>query len=403
MIALRARIVVPIDSPPIADGTVLVDDGRIVAVSRTGDVAVPNRAKRVDLGDSILMPGLINLHCHLDYTVMRGGILSTPSFSGWVRRLNDLKRTLDDDDYVASIEDGFKELQTWGTTSVANIESFPELMVRMKRPPIRTWWFYELLDIRSRVHTEDVVAGALSFFDKHASWLGGFGLSPHAPYTTSVDLYRLARFCCEKYSMPFTTHLAESDEEIEMFQVGEGRLFEFLKALGRDMRDCGGRSPVRVLAEADALPRGSILAHLNHLAPADDEVLRGRGYHVAHCPNCHAYFGRSPFPFERVRDLGLPVSLGTDSCASNSGLNLFSEMRAFARAFPGVAPREIVRMVTTNPAHALEQSGKLGTIQPGAHADLIAIPCADGDADVFDTILANAIPPQFRMITGENR
>ncbi len=185
-----------------------------------------------DLGDCILMPGLINAHCHLDFTVMRGAILQQESFSHWVRRINDLKRTLTDEDYLQSIFNGFAELRRWGTTTVFNIESFPELMVHMPPPLIRAWWFYELIDVRNRIHTEEVVAGALTFFEKHPNWLGGFGLSPHAPYTTSGALYKLAKFCCEKYAMPWTTHLAETDEEFEMFVSASGPLHDFLKSLG---------------------------------------------------------------------------------------------------------------------------------------------------------------------------
>ena len=217
----RARIVLPLSSPAVEDGAVIVDDARIVAVGPFAELRAqfPGAAV-VDHGETILLPGLINAHCHLDFTVMRGAILPSGSFSAWVRRINDLKRTLTDADYLRSIADGLDELRRWGTTTVLNIESLPELMVHLPPPPIRTWWFYELLDIRNRIHTEDVVAGALTFFEQRPEWHGGFGVSPHAPYTTSLELYRLARFCSEKYGMPFTTHLAESDEEMRMFAEG---------------------------------------------------------------------------------------------------------------------------------------------------------------------------------------
>ena len=132
---------------------------RIVALGRARDLASGTFA---DLGDCILMPGLINAHCHLDFTIMRGAILQQESFSHWVADQR-FKRTLTDEDYLQSIFNGFAELRRWGTTAVFNIESFPELMVHMPPPPIRTWWFYELIDVRNRIHTEEVVAGALTF------------------------------------------------------------------------------------------------------------------------------------------------------------------------------------------------------------------------------------------------
>lgn len=351
-----------------------------------------------DLGEVVLMPGLINAHCHLDYSVMRGAILPNTSFSQWIRRINDLKRTLDDGDYLESIAAGFRELLAHGTTSVFNIESFPELMVRMPPPPIRTWWFYEMMDVRNRIHTEDVVAGALSFFGERKGWLGGFGLSPHAPYTTSPDLYRLARFCCEKYGMPLTTHLAESDEEFEMFRHGRGPLHSFLANLGRNMSDTGAGSPVAKLLKENALPDGSLLTHMNFLEDGDWDLLRGRGFSIIHCPCCHEYFGRAPFPLARFLSEGFNVCLGTDSLASNRELNLFAEMRCLANT--SLAPQTLLDFVTRNPARAIGMGGRLGELSPGAEADLIALPWSGPPAGVAEAILQHTGRVEWAMVGG---
>ncbi len=401
----RARLVLPVSSPPIENGAVAVDGRRIIAVAPFADLAVRfSHAEVVDHGETILLPGLINAHCHLDFTVMRGSILSNGSFSAWVRRINDLKRTLTDADYLASIAEGFAELKKWGTTTVLNIESLPELMVHLPPPPIRTWWFYELLDIRNRVHTEEVVAGALSFFEERPAWHGGFGLSPHAPYTTSLELYRLARSCAEEYGMPFTTHLAESDEEMAMFEQGGGPLYDFLASIGRDMSDCGGRTPIRHLLEAGALPPGAILAHLNRLGPGDEALLAeyGRGFSIVHCPNCHVYFEREPFPYATLRDLGLRISLGTDSCASNRGLNLFDEMQTFRRKNDGVSPGELIEMVTRHPAAALGRAGNFGELSVGARGDFITLPFGGAPGDALEAVVENRAPPVAVYINGQS-
>jgi aminodeoxyfutalosine deaminase len=396
---LRSRIVLPLGTQPIEDGIVHLNGGRIVAVGRARDLSV---GAIEDLGDCILMPGLINAHCHLDFTVMRGAILQQESFAHWVRRINDLKRTLSDDDYLESIFNGFAELRRWGTTSVFNIESFPELMVHMPPPPIRAWWFYELIDVRNRVHTEDVVAGALTFFEKHPNWLGGFGLSPHAPYTTSGPLYELAKFCCEKYTMPWTTHLAETNEEFNMFVSASGPLHDFLRDLGRGMHDTGGITPVARLFGDHLVPNGGILAHMNYLSDADYELLaaRAKDITVVHCPKCHEYFGRPPFELDRFRSIGVSVCLGTDSLASNSSLNLFEEMRRLRRNFPHVSSEEVIDMVTRRPARAIGMSGKLGEIAPGAHADLIAVPYSGAIRDAFDALIANSSAINWMMVGG---
>ncbi|MGC1479224.1 MAG: amidohydrolase family protein [Chthoniobacterales bacterium] len=392
----RARVVMPMNSPPIEDGAVIVSGAEIVEVGPFRNVDRGN-AEVVDHGEVVLLPGLINAHCHLDYTTMRGAILERRSFAAWVRRINELKRTLTDDDYLAAIARGFSELKHWGTTTVLNVEAFPELMPRLPRPPIRTWWFYEMLDLRNRIHTDDVVAGALSFFDARPEWDGGFGLSPHAPYSTSMELYRLARSCAETTGMPFMTHLAESEEEMSLFAGGDGPMFDFLQKLGRDMGDTGGRSPIELMLSGGALPTGAILVHMNHVTAADQEALSERAgeFHIVHCPGCHDYFDRPPFPYELHRRLGFPVSLGTDSCASNRGLNLFAEMRTFRRNFPSVSPEDILAMVTRNPAAALGLSESLGVLKPGAKADLIAVAFDGPLGEAVESVCENVSPPCF--------
>src|SRR5205823_564138 len=150
------------------------------------------------------------------YTMLRRAIHPPKSFTQWVQRINALKRSFHDDDFLAAIARGFTELKTWGATTVLNVESLPELMHKLPPPPIRTWWFYEMIDVRHRITTDDVMAGADVFFRRHADWLGGFGLSPHSPYTASAALYRLANECAHKMGMLMTTHIAESAEEEEM-------------------------------------------------------------------------------------------------------------------------------------------------------------------------------------------
>lgn len=390
----RARVVLSPGRPPIEDGTVTVAQGRIAAVGRF------DGSPATDLGDVILMPGLINAHCHLDYTVMRGAILPNASFSRWVRRINELKRTLDDEAYLRSIAAGFTELAGTGTTTVLNIESFPELMIRLPNPPLRTWWFYELLDVRNRIHTEEVVAGALSFFESRPGWHGGFGLSPHAPYTTSAELYRLSRFCCEKYQMPFMTHLAESDEEFEMFQNASGPLHGFLSGLGRRMSDTGGRSPVARLLDDDALPDGAILAHMNWLAESDWDRLAGRRFSIVHCPGCHEYFSRPPFPLSRFRDAGFNICLGTDSLASNRKLNMFGEMQELRLRHPGIPEPDVLDMATRNAAAAIGLPGRLGEVREGAHADLIAIPFAGRAGDAVAAAVSHQGPVVWSIVAG---
>src|SRR5437763_16933635 len=144
---VRARTVVTMDGPPIGNGAVVVSADRIVDVGEFDQIEKENAGEIVDLGEHALLPGLINAHCHLDYTCLRGKIPTHKSFTDWIRVINAEKAKLTAEDYVTSINAGFAEAQRFGTTTIANLTAFPGLIAKINSP-IRTWWFAELIDVR---------------------------------------------------------------------------------------------------------------------------------------------------------------------------------------------------------------------------------------------------------------
>ncbi|HEY5895689.1 MAG TPA: amidohydrolase family protein [Chthoniobacterales bacterium] len=395
MILYRARHLVSMNGPPIENGGILVLGGKIAAAGRFDDIRVfvtEQKARVIDLGERILLPGLINAHCHLEFTPMLNTVLTATSFTKWIQRINAAKRHFSDDDYLAGIQDGTRQLARSGTTTILNIESFPELLNRLPKLPVRIWWFYEMLDVRLRTHDDVSMQGAISIFQSQAcDDMRHSGLSPHAPYTASPALFHLALQAARAGKLPLTTHAAESREEMQMFRNASGPLYDFLASLGRPMNDCGATTPFRTLVENGMIDPQSILVHLNELDASDFSLIprftRGHALQVVHCPKSHAFFRHSPFPFENLRDLGANISLGTDSLASNSTLDMFAEMRTFAETNPQVSPVEILRMVTVNPARSINLEKTLGSLRSGAWADAIAIPAPKNGRDIFESIL----------------
>jgi cytosine/adenosine deaminase-related metal-dependent hydrolase len=398
---IRTGTVVTMDGPPIANGAVAVSGDRIVDVGKFDDVKTRNAGEVIDLGEQALLPGLINGHCHLDYTALRGKIPPQKSFADWIRAINAEKAKFSPKDYLASINEGFAEAKRFGTTTIANLTAFPELIPQISEP-IRTWWFAELINVRAPERASEIVDLAIESLKSAQNW----GLAPHALFTASKDLYRRCGEIARLENILLATHLAESREEMEMFRDGKGRLYEFLKSIGRPMNDCGSITPLELfLGTTDnrALPDW-IVAHLNELTESDFDLLErsNRQFHVVHSPRSHHYFGHSRFPFEQLRALGFNICLGTDSLASNKNLSLFAEMRAFQRSESGISPDEILNMVTVNPAMALHQQNTLGRIRPGFRADLIAIPCSGG-RDVFDEIIALNEPVDWMLLNGKEQ
>jgi aminodeoxyfutalosine deaminase len=403
-VVLRSRWVVPVTSAPIENGAVVVEGEQITQVGPWEDIRENRSETVVDLGERILLPGLVNAHCHLDFTMMRHAISPQRTFTEWIQRINALKRSLEDDEYLAAIFRGFSELRKWGTTTVANIESFPELLLHMPPPLIRTWWFFEMIDIRHRNPTEEMVAGALGFFTSRTGWIGGSGISPHSPYTASPAMFELSGRVAEELDMPVTTHVAESREEWEMFRNNRGELHSFMQKLGRGMQDCAmQRSPLAHLAASAQVTGRWLLAHMNELDASDLEWLAQRPYaarpSVVHCPGSHRYFQHSPFPFAALTAAGVNVCLGTDSLASTESLSLFDEMREFARNHPSTSPEAILALATTNGARALGLP--VGRVAPGALADLIALPFSGQAPDLYEGILTFRQPVDWMMVNGQ--
>ena len=405
---VRARTVVTMDGPPIENGAVVISGNRILDVGKFPEISERHSGQElVDLGEQALLPGLINAHCHLDYTCLRGKIPPQKSFANWIRAINAEKAKLSEQDYLASIADGFAEAKRFGTTTIANLTAFPELIPQVN-PPIRTWWFAELIDVRNPNRTSDLVEPAIDAMKRARDSGGGIGLAPHALFTASANLYRRCEEIAQCENILLTTHLAEAREEMSMFHDASGPLYEFLKSIGRDMSDCGHETPFAWFAKIAGAPAGRtlitewIVAHLNELAESDFELLEESTskLHVVHSPRSHAYFGHSRFPFERLRSLGFNICLGTDSLASNEDLSLFAEMRAFQRSEPAFSPKEVLEMVTGNAALALGKPQALGRIHANRFADLIAIPCSE-TADVFEEILEFDRPVDWMMVAGK--
>jgi cytosine/adenosine deaminase-related metal-dependent hydrolase len=424
---IRGRTVVTMHGAPIDNGAVAVSGNRIVEVGRFDDIKKRNTGNTVDLGQHALLPGLINAHCHLDYTCLRGKISQQKSFTDWIRAINAEKSNLSSEDFLGSINDGFEEAKRFGTTTIANLTAFPELISQVQ-PPIRTCWFVELIDIRAPERTNELVESAIESLGKArpepvlpvtpkpgeggSGVEGGapWGLAPHALFTASKDLFRRCEEVAQQEHILLTTHLAESREEMEMFRDASGPLYEFIKSIGRPMDDCRRNTPLELFLGALSPRRASsgralpqwIVAHLNELTESDFDLLKESNskFHVVHCPGSHNYFGHSPFAFDRLRSFGFNICLGTDSLASNENLSLFAEMRALQKKFPRVSAEEIFQMVTVNPARALRQENALGQIRPGFRADLIAVPCSS-PTEVFEEIIAFDEPVSWSMMNGQ--
>src|SRR5437899_1846239 len=288
---LRARVVLPVAQPPIDDGAVLISGQRIEAVGRWKDLRSRGVGPVVHLDGTILMPGLVNAHCHLDYTDMAGEIAPTKRFTDWIKTITMTKAGRIYADFAQSWVRGAQMLLRTGTTAVADIEAVPELLPEVwLATPMRVFSFLEMTGVKSRREPRFVIDDAARKIESLPVSRGGAGLSPHAPYSTMPELLRLSAAAAREKGWRLVTHVAESDLEFEMFLQARGEMFDWLQRNERDMADCGLGSPVQHLERHGYLADNLLAVHVNYLAPGDAALLGRRGVSVAHCPRSHAFF-----------------------------------------------------------------------------------------------------------------
>jgi cytosine/adenosine deaminase-related metal-dependent hydrolase len=192
-----------------------------------------------------------------------------------------------------------------------------------------------------------------------------------------------------------------------MFMNGSGEMFEWLRRNERDMSDCGVGSPVQHLERCRALSKNLLAVHVNFLAARDASLLARKKASVVHCPRSHFYFRHQKFPLRELTRARVNVCLGTDSLATvykkpkePVELNMFDEMRSFARAHSRLPPEKILRLATLNGALALGLDRKIGRLSKGAFADLITIPFAGNAADAYEAVLDHHRDVSASMIDG---
>jgi cytosine/adenosine deaminase-related metal-dependent hydrolase len=354
------------------------------------------------------MPGLINAHCHLDYTHMAGQLSAPRRFIDWLKLITTTKAQWTTAEYRASWLSGAQMLVRTGTTTVADIEAVPQLLPEVwDATPLRVISFLEMIGITKRRLPDTVLQETLDRISMLSHSRSSIGLSPHAPYSTVPRLLERSAEVANRKGWLISTHVAESEAEFNMFAHGQGDMFDWLQRSGREMSDCGSGSPVQYLRRCGALNKNLVAIHLNYLARGDAALLARNRVSVVHCPRSHAYFGHEPFPMRRLLRAGVNVCLGTDSLASviktrrqPIELDMLAEMRSLADRHPWLSPKTLVRLSTLNSARALHRNSRLGQLSPGAMADLVALRTSVKPSRIFDAVLEHRGHVAASMIGG---
>jgi cytosine/adenosine deaminase-related metal-dependent hydrolase len=351
---LTAAWVAPMTGPILRHSGVLIEDQRIVAFGTTESLDVV----RVDLGNAVILPGLVNAHTHLELSSCAAGESPT-SFVDWIlsmpRRIGREPNQRADELFAASMRQGIDQCLRFGVTCVGDISQ----QMHVTRPilrdsPLRATSYGEVIGLgKRRGRFEELLPMAM---DTSSQGNGvRIGVTPHSPYTVQPDDLRRCMRLAHQRSLPLAIHLAETPEEEQFIRFHSGPLKEMWERLGswEDFPGTFDGTPVAFAKSIGLLRRPTLLAHVNYCSDKDLALLaRGRAS-VVYCPRTHRYFGHPTHRWREMLQRGINVAIGTDSCASSPDLNIVEELRLLHEIAPEVPVERLWSMVTLDANRAI--------------------------------------------------
>jgi cytosine/adenosine deaminase-related metal-dependent hydrolase len=389
-VRLAAGWLLPIEKPPIADGAVLIGwDGRIVAVGPDAQVPRPEGVLERRYPGAAILPGLVNAHTHLELTDL-GGQVEEDDFSAWIRRLRELKEQSTTEQYLAAAKRGVESCWACGVTTIADTGDRAVVIQALAERGGSGIVYQEVFG----PHPEQAGASmaqlrrTVSDLRRFESSRVQLGISPHAPYTVSGPLYRLAaEFACAE-GLPIAVHLAESLAETQLLGAAAGPFAEAWRRRGIPLPALPGRSPVAWLAEHGVLNERTLCIHVVQVDSADIALLAAAGVSVAHCPRSNHRHGHGEAPLASLLAAGLRVGVGTDSVVSVGVLDLLAEARA-ARELAKLSWDRALSLVTLEAARALGLDRDVGSLVPGKWGDVAIVRLRDVRGSPAERVLTS--------------
>ncbi len=346
-------------------GSILLDGGDIVAAGSPAEVGNVPDAEVLDLPESVVMPALVNAHCHLDLSNLDPRPYDG-DFAAWLDGIRTGRPT--GDAAAAAVRRGIHLSRLGGTGVVGDIDGRASGVParELRADGLAGVSYLELIGVGpSRARTMATLQDAAGW-PVHAAGCVRMGISPHAPYTCDTEIYRTAA----GLSAPMVTHLAETPDETDAID---------------DLADVLAMRPVAAV-------------HVNYVTDEQIRLLAAACTTVVFCPRAAAYFGHRSHGYRRMIEAGVNVALGTDGlpCLDRADrMSVLDDMRLLHRR-DDADPVVLLRMATTAGAVGLGLDPDLVTLAPGPVAGLIALPYDAADTgDPFVQVLQRDDAPEW--------
>jgi len=373
-VRLTAGWVFPIDQQPIRNGAVLTGPGgRLVEVGPDATVARPDGVPARAFPGAAIVPGLVNVHTHLELTAFAGQV-DHDDFAAWIRRLRELKDQCEPDAYLAAARRGLADCWAAGVTTIADTGD-RGVVIRALAECGGSGVVYQEVFGPHPNHARESLDGLrdrVAELRRFESARLRIGVSPHAPYTVSGPLYRAVAELARSEGLPLAVHLAESRAETQLLGAAEGPFADAWQRRGIPLPSLPGRSPVAWLDQHDVLSDRTLCIHVVQVDAEDIARLAAAGVAIAHCPLSNRRHGHGDAPLGSLLAAGLRVGVGTDSVVSVGRLDLLAEARA-ARVLAGLSAERALALVTLEAARALGMEDEVGSLTPGKWGDIAVV------------------------------
>lgn len=363
---LTADYVYPVDQAPIKEGVVVVDEnGVIKAIGSRADYPIDE----LEVYSGALIPGLINTHCHLELSHMKGKVATGTSLIPFITGVVQ-QRGASVEEIQAAIAMAEAEMLAGGIVAVGDISNVPDTFAQKAQNNLRYYTFVEFFDF-----LQDANAGVE--FDKYKAVYDALphtighekSAVPHAPYSVSKTLFEQINAVNQGQQRTISIHNQETPPENQLFLEKKGGFIDFYGGFGisLDAFEASGQTAIHyALANLDPTQR-TLFVHNTLSTRADIRAAHEWSNQVywATCPNANLYIENRLPNYQAFIDEGARLTIGTDSLTSNWQLSILEEMKTILRYQSYVPFETVLQWATLNGAQALGFEDQLGSITTG--------------------------------------
>ena len=372
-----ADFILPATSEPIPNGTVGVGpDGVITGVYPEDNIEL--EGVTIERHKGIIVPGFVNSHCHLELSHLHEQIPEKQGLISFIKNVISLRKSIPRSTKKA-MEEADRQMWDNGIVAVADVVNSIDSKEVKESSSIYYYTFVELISFEPD-RAKDAFKGGLDLLQEfsplHAS------IVPHAPYSTSKELFRfIGKFCGESGS-PLTIHNQESEDENKLYRYKTGDFLKFYSELGIniDFFKPQARNSIQSIIPLIPVQQKTMLVHNTYTSLKDIYfILRsGRAVTWCFCPNANLYIENRLPKVEMFQYHDFNITLGTDSLASNKQLCILSELKTLHKNFPALSLTETISWATINGAKFLGIDDKFGSIEKGKAPGLNLITQTNG-------------------------